>query len=154
MEEREKEHNKLNILSQTTQFEFNINYYKFKDYPFYDWRDSQYQNFMLRFMRSLITRYFESDTCIYKELEQVNEVVFVQKGIYNIGYKINNILKKRLQFGARNIIGGYNVCFRKRSQYYFKAHTKVEGMAIKINKLMPLLNKFPHFKDQFSLNVL
>ena len=102
---------------------------------------------MIRFMRSLVTRYFDCNSCIYKELDQVNEMIFVQKGLFIVGYRINNILKKRLQFGARNIIGGYNVCFRKRSSYYYQAHTKVEGMAIKINKIIPLMNDFPHFKD-------
>jgi hypothetical protein len=46
---------------------------------------------MIRFLKSLISRYFESGQLIYREHQQCNEIVFVEKGIFNVGYEINNI---------------------------------------------------------------
>ena len=46
-----------NILFQTGKIERG-SWQRFKTYPFYDWDDQEYQNFMVSIMRSLETRYF------------------------------------------------------------------------------------------------
>lgn len=59
-------------------FVFNKNWYKFKDYPFFDWNEPIYANFMIDLLQKMETRYFEAFEVIYKELEECNDIIFVQ----------------------------------------------------------------------------
>lgn len=69
---------------------------RYKNFPFYDWDNQDYQNFMVAMIRSLETRYFHPQQVICKELEQALEFYFVQQGRYNVGYEINKIIKYRI----------------------------------------------------------
>ena len=82
-------------------------------------------------MRSLEIRDIEANEYILEELDEVQEIVFVQQGRYNIGYEINKQEKFRLQFGARTIIGGFNLNFDKRSFFIYRAHTAIKAMSIR-----------------------
>lgn len=66
---------------------------------------------MMDLLKSMEARSFEAREVICKELEECNEIIFVQDGYFNIGYEINNTIKLRYQFGPRNIILAFNVCF-------------------------------------------
>ena len=82
-------------------------------------------------MKSLEMRDIEHNEYILEELDEVQEVTFIQEGRYDIGYKINKQEKLRLQFGPRTIIGGFNLNFNKRSFFVYKAHTKMKAMSIR-----------------------
>lgn len=64
---------------------------KFKNYPFYEWDDWHYQEFMMRILRTLEARFFRSKKLICKELEESLEMYFIQRGKFNVGYEINKI---------------------------------------------------------------
>jgi hypothetical protein len=74
---------------------------------------------MIDLLKKMEARFFDSQEVIYKELEECNDIIFVQKGQFNIGYEINNQIKLRYRFGPRNYIGCFNVCFHKRSFFHY-----------------------------------
>ena len=51
---------------------------------------------MRQFMRNIEVRYYHAGDAIMKELQECDEVLFIVKGRYNIGYEINKVQKLRL----------------------------------------------------------
>jgi len=49
-------------------------------YSFFSWGDEVYHNFMMDIMRTLEPRQEDPNTYLFKELEDVNEVLFFNKG--------------------------------------------------------------------------
>jgi len=94
-----------------TSVETSPNWHRFREYPFFDWNNQNYETFMIQILRSLEVRSFKRREIILEELQEVTEILFVQTGRYDIGYEINKVLKFRLQFGPRSIIGGFNLVF-------------------------------------------
>lgn len=66
---------------------------------------------MIEFMKLMEARLFEPREVILKELEECNDIIFVQEGSYNIGYEINYKILLRYRFGARTYVGAFNVLF-------------------------------------------
>ena len=66
---------------------------------------------MVEILKNMEARQYEAREIILKELEECNEIIFVQKGSYNVGYEINYKIKFRYRFGERTYIGAYNVLF-------------------------------------------
>ena len=124
---------------------------RFREYPYYDWDNSVYENFMIDLLRSLEVRSFEAKEIIIGELEECNEILFVQQGSYNIGYEINKVVRFRMQFGPRSIIGGFNLCFDKRNFFIYKAHSRIKGMAIRKMNWHNLMQRFPKFERCLDL---
>ena len=44
---------------------------------------------MIRILKSLEPRIFSANQDIYKELDEVNEILFIESGEYDIGYEVN-----------------------------------------------------------------
>ena len=51
-----------------------------KDAKYYTWYDSGWSSFMLKFMQSLEPRYFEDKEIIQSDMEEVNEIIFIESG--------------------------------------------------------------------------
>lgn len=66
---------------------------------------------MLDMFKHLEPRFFASKEIILGELEESQEMIFATKGKYDIGYELNKVLKLRMTFGERTIIGAFNMCF-------------------------------------------
>jgi hypothetical protein len=62
---------------------------------------------------------------IFKELEEVDEIIFICKGSYVIGYKINEQEKFILKFQESTVIGGFECAFDRRSLHIYKSSTKI-----------------------------
>lgn len=58
-------------------------------YPFYTLDDVNYSKFIIRLLSYMYTRQFEPGELIAREMIESDEIIFVEKGIYNIGYEIN-----------------------------------------------------------------
>ena len=66
-----------------------------------------YCSFMKNLMNSLEIRKFRKGDVIANEMEESYEVMFVEKGRYDVGYEINNKRFYKLQFGQSTIIDGF-----------------------------------------------
>jgi hypothetical protein len=115
----------------------------YRSYPFIDWDDDQYQEFMVRLLRSLEIRQFQPNQFILGELEECLEILFVEEGRYNIGFEVNKHKKFRLVFGERTVIGGFNISFNQRSYFIYKSATFMKCMAIRKIHWLKLLTDFP-----------
>lgn len=61
-------------------------------FPFYTFEDQIYSQFMLNLMNLLEVRSYEKGDFIANEMDESLELLFVESGIYEVGYEINNKL--------------------------------------------------------------
>ena len=65
-------------------------------------------------LKHLEPRIFSPREVIYVELDEVNEILFIEQGEYDIGYEVNKTEKFKLRLGQNTVIGAFNICFNKR----------------------------------------
>jgi hypothetical protein len=119
---------------------------KFRTYPFFDWNDLPYQGFMLKLFKSLEPRIYVPKEIILGELEECQEMIFVTSERYDVGYEVNKVLKLRLTFGERTIIGAFNLCFGQRSMFIYKNGSKeMTGLAVRRRAWKNLVGDYAHF---------
>jgi hypothetical protein len=69
---------------------------------------------MIEILKALEPRSFKSRETIYVELDEVNEILFIESGEYDIGYEVNKTEKFKLRLKKNTVIGAFNICFNKR----------------------------------------
>jgi hypothetical protein len=81
---------------------------------------------MMRFLSCLEPRQFQKDEIILRDLEEVEEILFVIKGEYLIGYTLNNIEHFALKLHDRTVIGDMSIMFNRRSEFMYKAISYID----------------------------
>jgi len=71
---------------------------KNKPRTFYTWQDIPYREFMMQVLRSLEPRFYKKKTIMVDELDEMLEIIFIDKGKTMIGYEINKQKRFCLQF--------------------------------------------------------
>ena len=66
----------------------NLYYQKLNIRSLYTWSDTEYQNFMKMFLQSLEPRFLEEKEIILDEDDKCQEIIFIFKGDFDIGYTI------------------------------------------------------------------
>jgi hypothetical protein len=84
------------------------------EHAFFKWDNEEYQSFMIQILKSLEPRRFEKMEIIYLELDEVNELSFIEQGEYDLGYEVNKVEKYKMRLGSGTVIGAFNICFNKR----------------------------------------
>ena len=59
------------------------------EHSFYNWTDYTYEDFMIQIFQSLSPLRFEPMDQIYNELDEIEKVVYLHEGKFDIGYEIN-----------------------------------------------------------------
>ena len=108
---------------------------------------------MIEIMRSLEPIRIERDTKLFIEQEEVTEVYFFMKGIFEIGFNINLETCYSLRYKNYSVVGAYAVTFFKRSNYIYKTSTMCHGYFIRRKTWCNILNEgdthvVKEFKDQ------
>jgi hypothetical protein len=90
---------------------------------------------------------------IFIEQEEVTEVYFFMKGIFDIGFNINLHTVYCLKYRDYTSIGAYAVTFFKRSDYIYKTAQSCNGYFIRRKIWCNILTEMDHhlvteFKDQ------
>jgi len=85
----------------------------------------------MKIMQSMEPRQFFAGDTIYKEMEQVEEVIFVIAGDYVVGYTINSIEHFALRMGKKTVIGDHSLMFRKKSEFLYRALRNLDCYAIR-----------------------
>ena len=106
---------------------------------FYTWNHSEYRNFMIDMLRLLQPRQERANVVIYKELDEINEIIFINSGMFEIGFEINRIATYVLRFKDCNVIGAYGVTFNKRTLFAYKTITACRGFFIRRNEWRGLM---------------
>lgn len=121
---------------------------------FYTWQHSEYQAFMITILQSLEPIRFAARTLIFNELDDVNEVVFIEKGLYDIGYEINKKNIFKLRQPNKSVIGSFEVCFDKRMLFIFKTFHECRGYLIRKQNFRSLEKEFPDLFHSLKMNAL
>jgi len=61
-------------------------------------------------------------TKLYNELDEFQDILFIMKGVYEIGYTLNQV-EHYVMMKDKGVIGDYNVTFKKRSLFNIRAFT-------------------------------
>jgi CRP-like cAMP-binding protein len=88
---------------------------------YYTWYDQHYRKFMEALLYSMEPRREERGEILFDELDEVNEVFFIERGQIDIGFEINRKKQYVFRLSQDVQVGSYNVTFDKRSRYIFKA---------------------------------
>ena len=75
--------------------------------------------------------FIPADTTIFKELEEISEVIFVLKGNVHVGFEVNRKTKFVVQFTDKAIIGAFNCTFNKKTSFVYKSKTDVSGYMVR-----------------------
>jgi sulfur relay (sulfurtransferase) DsrF/TusC family protein len=70
-------------------------------------------------------------TKIYSEMDDVNEVMFIDDGSISVGYEINKKERYPMIIKARTLTGIFEVEYNRRSSYIYKAVLDVKGYFIR-----------------------
>lgn len=90
---------------------------------------------MIDILQNLECRREDRLVVLYNELDEMNEVLFFESGMFEIGYEINRFTRYVLRFknsAARaNVIGAYGATFNKRSLFKYRTVSECKGFFIR-----------------------
>lgn len=109
---------------------------------------------MMTILMSLEPRHESKRTVLADELDEFNEVTFVQKGQIVVGYEINNQKRYCIKYLEAVVIGAYECIFNKRSAFIYTALTDIEGFFIRKRVWEELIEEFDHLSLCLKRNIL
>ena len=116
---------------------------------FYTWLDREYRDFMMQLLMMLEPREEAKGTIFLEELEEINELIFVNTGKVGVGYEINKQKFVCLQFDQAYIIGTYGIAYNFRAQFTYSAISNCKGYSIRKEKWHTLMEDNPQVKVSF-----
>lgn len=108
---------------------------------------------MIGLLKNFEPRIEEKGEIIFKELEEIHEVLFQEKGTIDIGYEINRKARYVLRMNKGTVIGAYNCIENKKNAFTFKAATDVHGFMLRKYDWLELLDSAPEFNKSFRQNI-
>ena len=121
---------------------------------FYKWNNDSYRNLMLDILTSLEPRIEEAGITLFEELEEINEVIFFNKGLHEIGYDFNGTRKFPLVYKNVAVIGAYNLTSRKPSNFIYRTLTVCEGYFIRRGPWKAILENNSQIAPDFKANII
>ena len=73
----------------------------------------------------------EKNVVLQNELDEVNEAIFFEHGLIDIGFEINRKRHFVVRLSKDIQIGSYNITFDKRSKYIYKTSQTCTGFSIR-----------------------
>ena len=124
-----------------------------KTIPYYTWQDQIYRDFMMQILQKLEPRYMSKNQMIFEELDDINEIIFVQQGQVDIGYEVNKKKKFVIRYINKTLIGAFNCTFNIRAIFCYLAKTVCEGFMIRKVDWMQILRESPVIGEVVRGNV-
>jgi len=121
---------------------------------YYTWVDQNYRDFMNKLLTNLEPRKDARHSILVDELDEFNEISFINNGEVVIGYEINKQRRYCIHFKNKCVIGAYGITFNKRAAFIYTALTTVEGFFIRKNNWLDLLSISPEIAFVIKKNVL
>lgn len=87
-------------------------------------------------------------------MDDVNEVTFIEKGLYDIGYEINKQEIFKIRMPNRSVLGTFEVCFDKRMLFIFKTYSECKGFFIRKLNFQKLEQEFSEFYQSIKMKAL
>ena len=95
---------------------------------------------MTDILRNMEPRYLNPESVIYKELDQITEVIFITNGQFDLGFEVNGQITFVLRYQnstSYNVksygeaIGEYGCTFNKNSRFIYQTTIRCEGYFIR-----------------------
>ena len=124
--------------------------------------DVEYRAFIMYIVRSLEASHYKQGYFFLHELDEVNEVIFIMEGQYDIGYSMNRKQKYVMRYG-KNHIGAYAVTYTCRSLFIYRASKDCTGYFIRKKNWQAIMqnqeftqitNKFKEILTQDYMHVI
>lgn len=117
--------------------------------------DQEYRNFMMQLLKNLEPRSEESYTMLFEELDEITEVIFIERGECDVGYEINKKKKFVIRYSTATVIGGFNCTFNKRAIFCYRTKTRCEGYSIRKQNWKDLIDEdaYPNIAVTLKKNV-
>jgi hypothetical protein len=109
----------------------------------YTWDDPSYKNFMSKILSNLEPIQYQKEELIMDELDEVNQVIFILRDAYHVGFYINKGVQYKLKLKQFSI-GDYFITFNMKSQYAYKAACQCSGYFIRRKNWYAILNDPDH----------
>lgn len=119
----------------------------------YNWDDQIYRDFMISMFMKLEPRFENKGNVIFGELDEINEIIFHQKGKIDIGFEITRKHYMVLRIEKGSIVGAYNCITNKPNQFVYKAISQVEGYMLRKQAWVELSEEFDEIADILKQNV-
>jgi hypothetical protein len=117
---------------------------------FYNWKDAIYSGFMIEFLRTSEPRKEDKGIPIYKEGEDVQEVIFFSEGSVEIGFKHEEVYGQIMTKSKGIIIGDNECTFNLPSNYIWTSRKTCHGIFIRKKYWTALLEKYPDICEQLE----
>ena len=110
---------------------------------------------MLQLLQYLEPRQEDAGTILFQELDEINEVIFIETGECDIGYEINKQQKYVIRYSKSTVVGAFNCTFNKRAIFCYKANSECKGYSIRRSNWVQLVdeNEFPNISKILKKNV-
>lgn len=87
---------------------------------------------------------------MFRELEEICEVIFVQTGQVQVGFEVNRKTKFVVQFADKAIIGAFNCTFDKKTNFVYKSKSDVSGYMIRKAPWKDLMQDHGQISEYFK----
>jgi len=108
---------------------------------YYDMTNPVYRAFMIEVVQNLEPYHQPTGVLLVNELDEVGEILFVQKGGIGVGYEINRMKRIVLQFTNRYVIGAFYATFNQRSNFIYCTTSDMESYFIRRFKWLEILDE-------------
>lgn len=105
---------------------------------------------MMQILTHLEPRFEKMGTTIIDELEEFNEVLFIDNGTIFIGYQINKKRTFCISNKNRSVIGAYGCTFNQQALFIYYAKTNVSGFSIRKGNWIKIIKDFPQITKNFK----
>lgn len=97
---------------------------------------------MLSILKNLEPIRYGAKKIIYNELDDVTELLFIEKGLYDIGYEVNKNKIFKIRRPNQTVIGTFEICFNKRMLFIFRTFNECKGYFIRKRNLRMIEDEF------------
>ena len=96
---------------------------------------------------------FERKTVIINELDEINEILFVNKGEVVVGFEINNQKKYCIRLRNQCVIGAYELNFGQRAKYVYTAFKRTHAYFIRKEKWTEITSDSPNVSKSLTVKI-
>ena len=105
---------------------------------------------MMHLLTHLEPRREEAGCVLLQELEEVNEIIFFETGIVDVGYDINRHKKFVLRYEKQIEIGAYHCTFNRQAIFVFMCKSDCYGQSIKKTVWHDIMESYPNILAYLS----
>ena len=109
----------------------------------YTWDNYNYRSFMIALLHGLQPRKYDKGELIYTQLEEINEVIFVERGNIDVGFEVSYKKKFVVRLFDHSVIGAYNCANHSKTLYIYKNQSEnFQGWSIKKATWIDLMTNY------------